>query len=48
MTNGGLDRIVGGGGWGQGLVVFFGGEMMQKRESPDFSFPEVGISRIFS
>ena len=31
------------GGW---TLIFGGGGVMQKRESPDFTFPEVGISEI--
>ena len=50
VTNWGLDRIVGRGDRGQGgwLFFFLGGGMMQKRESPNFRFPQVGITRIFS
>ena len=50
VTNWGLDRIVGWGGSGSGglVVLFGGGGMMQKRESPNFRFPQVGITRIFS
>ena len=37
--------LMGGGGQGQGgQSLIFGGEM-QKKESPDFRFPEVGISK---
>ena len=36
------------GGWGGGGVEIFGGGVVQKRESPDFRSPEVGISVIMS
>ena len=44
--------LIGGGGEGEGrgsLIFGAGGRVgMQKRESPDFRFPEVGISGLFT
>ena len=36
--------FVGGGEGGSGLLNFWGGGVVKKRESPDFRSPEVGIS----